>query len=76
MLARDTPRVISISGMVSPAIRSTVFAIQRGSCRSSPINNKASNTLSRIGLPSSERQERSPLIQNTPRLKLPIDMIR
>ncbi|MNT78219.1 hypothetical protein D3C72_2174320 [compost metagenome] len=76
MLASDTPRVISISGMLTPPSRLTVLASQRGNSRSSIITASAAHRLRMIGLISSLRQERSAPERIMPRVKWPTESIR
>ncbi|MDT4887491.1 hypothetical protein FQZ97_1239500 [compost metagenome] len=76
MLASDTPRVSSMSGMVMPPSRLRVLASQSGRCRSQITSGRARARLIRIGLARSFFGERSLPESSRPRLKCPTDSTR
>ncbi|MNG29642.1 hypothetical protein D3C84_1151110 [compost metagenome] len=76
MLARDTPSVSSISGMVMPPSRPMVLASQRGSSRSQITSGKARARLMMMGLASSRFGDRSLPDSSRPRLKCPTESTR
>ncbi|MNP05657.1 hypothetical protein D3C76_976120 [compost metagenome] len=57
MLASDTPRVSSMSGMVMPPSRSAVLASQRGSSKSRKMMGMPPARLMTIGLRSNALSE-------------------